>query len=417
VQAEPDTEAPMYRPLQRRTLSASDRARRLADAGYNIWRLEPSDVELDLSTDVPHWSCAHTEEAGRRPDLDGAAEAVFGPAHFIATQCGRAAEYALAMALAKRKAPQRLTVLGHGLFITTERAFRLAGASIEIAPRASVEGVSDPDLSWLEERLRRGDVDVVCLEPSNSSLAGWPLRPDTVRVVGELCRNAGAALVLDATRLLGNAVALGAPVFETAREICRHADAFTLSCGKEFLVASGGLVGVRDAGLRRECFELSWNLGLGLEPLRLQWELFRGMRAIRADSSPLAARRAALLDLAARLRGRGLPVLEPVAGHAVFVRAGELAEPGREHGLIALEASLYERSGVRARIGRHPLLAIQLLRLTWPIMSRVEAADLDAVAGAVEALFQGAADVPVLGVDPSREALLPLFTAYRPAGR
>jgi hypothetical protein len=44
----------------------------------------------------------------------------------------------------------------------------------------------------------------------------------------------------------------------------------------------------------------------------------------------------------------------------------------------------------------------------------VEAADLDAIAAAVEALFREAADAPVLAVDSRRDALHPLFAAYRP---
>jgi tryptophanase len=400
---------PCWRPLRGPALSSAERSRRLADAGYNVWRLEHADVELDLFTDVPHWSFVDAEVTGRRPDLPDAAEAVFGTAGAVATQCGRAAEHVLAGALARRRSPARLTVVSHGFFVTTERAFRLAGASIEAAPRAR-DGSSDPDLPWLEHRLRRGDVDVVCLEPSNGALAGWPLGPEAVEAAGDLARSGGAALVLDATRVLSNASALGLPVLDAAQRICRAADAFTVSCSKELLVAGGGLIGARDPALRRECFERSWSLGLHLEPARAQWELAHGLRAMREDPSPLERRRTHLRELAARLRRRGLPVIEPIAGHAVFVRLDERVEPEREHRSIALEGVLYERSGVRARISHHPLIRAHAVRLTWPLGAEVGVDELEAVAGAVESLLRDDS-VPDLRVDPSSDGIA-LFRSY-----
>lgn len=407
------TSQPCYRPLRGSAHGAAERARRLAIAGYNVWRLEPDDVELDLFTDVPHWSFVDPEPTGRRSDLSALVEAVFGVQGVVATHCGRAAEHALASSLARRAAPGRFTVVSHGSFISTERAFRLAGATLELMPRAR-DGASDPDLAWLADRLRRGGVDVVCLEPSNSSLAGWPLDPGATAAAGELARAAGAVLVLDATRVLSNASALGLPVLDTAQQICRAADAFTLSCSKELLVAGGGLVAARDPALRHDCFELAWNLGLRLEPMRAQAEVADGLAAVRGDPALFGRRHRRLLELAARLRQRGLPVIEPGAGYAVFVRTDALVRTGREHRAIALEAALYEHSGVRARITQLPLLATSALRLTWPLGAQADAADLDAVAAAVDDLF-GTDAVPELRADPSYTGL-PVFRTFERIG-
>jgi tryptophanase len=400
---------PRYRPLRGSTHNVAERARRLAGAAYNLWRLEPEDVELDLFTDVPHWSFVDAEPTGRRSDLSAPIEAVFGAQGAVATQCGRAAEYVLASSLARRAAPGRFTVVSHGSFITTERAFRIAGATVEPMPRAR-DGASDPDLGWLADRLRRGGVDVVCLEPSNGALAGWPIDPGAAAAAGELARGAGAVLVLDATRVLSNASALGLPVLDTAQQVCRAADAFTVSCSKELLVAGGGLVAARDPALRRDCFELAWTLGLHLEPLRAQAELADGLAIVRGDPALFDRRRCQVGELAARLHQRGLPVIEPVAGYAVFVRTDALVGRGREHRAIALEAALYERSGIRARILQLPLLATCALRLTWPLGARPDAADLDAVAEAVDGLFRADA-VPDVRPDPSY-AGLPLFRTF-----
>jgi tryptophanase len=400
--------APSERPLRRAAVPPAERARRLAEAGYNIWRLEPAAVELDLFTDVPHWSVVDVEPSAHHPELAGPIEAMFGAKEAIATRSGRGAEHVLAAALARRKAPHRLAVLSHGFFITTERAFRLAGATIEPVPRARA-GSSDPDLAWLEARLSRGDVDVVCLEPSNSALAGWPLGPDAVRQVGALCRRSGAMLVLDATRVLTNSTALGLPVIETAAAICGEADAFTASCSKELLVASGGLICARDPELVRECFALAWNLGLHLEPLRLQCELARGLRTMQGDPSPLSRRRRQLLELAGHLRRRRLPIVEPVGGHAVFVRVDELAAAGGPHRTIALEGALFEHGGVRARIAHLALLDTYAVRLAWPLYTRADPADLEAVGDALAALFDAA--IPELVPRPD-DRQLPLFRTY-----
>jgi tryptophanase len=405
-------------PVERRSLSQgrlakADRTRRLQAAGYNVRNLDPADVELDLITDVPPWSAVNLTRQDGKPDLASAARAIFGPARFVATTHGRSAEYALATALAKKKEPAGFTVLSHGLFFTTERAFRKAGANIEIIPRQRPAGASDVDLDWLERRLKEGPVDAVCLEPSNNGLGGWPLQLDNVRAVSEICHRHGAMLVFDATRLLSNVAALGAAVVETAREFCGAADAFTVSCGKEFLVANGGLVAVRESDLERAVFDVGWNLGLLLEPVRLQWELFGGMLSTARDPSRFAERRVRLADLASRLGALGIPIVEPLGGHAVYVEVDGLMVAGQKHRDAALESLLYECGGVRAKIGYFPLLGKHLLRLTWPIAALVEASHLEVIARGLKAMFDGAPAAPLLAVDEKREARHPLFAAFR----
>src|SRR5687768_9517098 len=112
-----------------RTMTEAERKRCLVEAGYNVFMLDPSDVELDIFTDIPPRSylpnAPGDRAEAREPDLQGLAEALYGPARYVTTTRGRSAEFALMNALQLKG-----TVLTNGLFMSTERALRHFGATV-----------------------------------------------------------------------------------------------------------------------------------------------------------------------------------------------------------------------------------------------------------------------------------------------
>jgi tryptophanase len=383
--------------------SSPEAARRshLQRVGFNVRNLEPEDVDLDLLSDAPAIGAigpSESDEAPHEPNLSEALEALYGPAIYVPTSMGRSAErvFARTIADARSRKEQPFVVVTNGLFRSTEGAFRAAGAAIELVPCAG-PGTADVDIEALESRLAKGDVDVVCLEPANNGHCGFALAIENVRKASALARKHGAMLVLDACRVMSNAAALSKDVLRTTQEMCAAADAYTASCAKEAFVAVGGFVAVRDLGLAKKIASACFQQGIGLEPLRIRRELVRGLERTLREPDVFARRHAALKSLGERMRG--LPVVEPIGAHAVFVRLESIARPGCAHPLEELEALLFQSSGVRARAFKEHDKS--LLRLTWPIGYDVTTADLDRIAAGVRTMFDRASAAPKLREQPN----------------
>lgn len=401
-------------------MTPDDRQRCLERASYNVLLLDPADIEYDLLTDVPSRSfvsSVNDESAraaaigAREPDLAALAEAIYGPARYVVATKGRSAELALLSALSQKLRKPRLVVVTHGLFRTVQHALHRHGnATIELAPTAPPTGTADLDLAWLEQRLARGDVDVVYLEPCNNTLGGWPLSLENTTQVRALCSTAGALLVLDVPRLLANIVSLGLPL-STAAQFCALADAFTVSCSKELLTPYGALVAVRDEALEHAVFSYCFDEGTLLEPLDARVRLAAGMKAIARDLAPLHARRALLVRLSEGLRRAGIEVLDPIGGHAVYVPVPASALGTVPLRARALEGWLYTLSGVRALAFPNPVWKRVVIRLPLPL-ARFHDADVDRMIEGITAFFGRTAEARNLAVRSSGPN--PMLARFQP---
>ena len=392
-----------------------ERGRCLERAGHNVMNLDPEDVALDLQTDIPPRAFdPHVVEAEaaaarggvREPDLQELATSVYGPAQYLALTRGRAAELAMAAALGK----DRPVVVTPGMWRTTERAFAMRGGTIENAPRAP-GSTSDLDLDWLDARMARGAVDFVVLEPSNGQLAGFPLSLANARAVADRCKAHGAKLLVDATRVLANFAAVGPSPLAATRELLALADVFFVSCAKECLVPHGALLGVRSHEQQKAAFVQAFLGGTILEPLSSRAALAAGLeRLLGTDAEPIRERRRHLLRLASALRDRGVPVVEPVGAHAVYVELDALLHGKPKFAAHAFEGLLYRVAGVRASTGHSAALGKSLLRLILPV-GRYGEAEVDAVARGVTDTLARAAELPTLTpVEPP--PLFEIFTRY-----
>ena len=359
------------------------------DAGHNPLRLPPARVPFDLFSDVPHRVLV--PDGARSGDVDvDAACAAFAPltggARLALATKGRSAENALVDALELDGPP---TVLTHGLFTTTQAALARRGAVLEDLRVARSEGTVDIDLDHLTERLAAGKVQIVYLEVANNALFGWPLSHANVAAVREACDRFGAKLLLDAARPLANAAALGASdLVASARELLGLAHAFTISCAKEMLVPVGSVIGSPDAALITRAWQLLFKHGTSLcaiDPPQLRADLADGARYVLAHPELVVERNALARTLGAALREAGVPVIDPVTAHAVYLPIDRTLLAGEVPALISLLGQLYVVGGVRAQVSttkRGPAI-----RLALPLRTTLDADAMRGLAAGVAAFF------------------------------
>jgi tryptophanase len=399
--------------------STADRDRELDRAGWNIFNLDPRAIDVDLLTDVPSEPApiltarARAAEADGRPppaagELAELAAAMVGPARMLFFTKGRAAETALAAALLAPGA----VVLSNGLFRTTRHAIEGRGAVVETSPPGP-PGSSAVDLGWAQGRMASGRVAAIHVELAANARCGWPLSLEHARALRALCDERGVLFLVDATRGLANARALGVDGPAGLRAVTELADAFTVSCAKEFLVAGGSLLAVRDLEAQRAAYTHGFEAGTLLESAPSRRLLAEGLRELAADPAWIDRRAAQLALLAGELGRLGVPVARPPGAHAVFVDI-DPSVAADANGSRALEALLFREGGVRAMVqdtpsgGRAARLAVGL--------GRHEDAALRRAAAGVAAWHRRAAagEVPLLVPAPS-EALYEAFGHYAPA--
>ncbi|MFC9384612.1 beta-eliminating lyase-related protein, partial [Streptomyces sp. NPDC057020] len=162
--------------------------------------------------------------------------------HASWTASGRSAELRLCRSWPGRRG----VVLHNDLFPTWQFALAEAGLrAVRIpreddAPTADAPATGDGRLAGLAALLdEHGDaVSFVCLELSTNAAGGLPLSLAALRATARTLRERGVPLVLDATRVVDNALAVAeaqdADLWRTVRDLLDTADAVTVSLSKNF---------------------------------------------------------------------------------------------------------------------------------------------------------------------------------------
>lgn len=348
-------------------------------AGYNVFDLHTADVYVDLLTDSGTGAMSDAQWAGlMRGDeayagsrsferFRGAVRDVMGFDRVVPTHQGRGAENVLFGALLEAGD----VVPNNTHFDTTRAHVANQGATAVDCPVESPQNVADAgpfagnfsvERGWeVVEEHGRDAVTVVVLTLTNNSAAGQPVSVANVRETAAFADEIDATFVIDACRFAENAYFVtereaefaDADLADVAREQLSYADAVTMSGKKDAYANVGGFVAVRDPDLFELCkqrailFEGFPTYG-GLAGRDLE-AMAVGLR--EAVEPPTVAERveqvATLGDL---LVDAGLPVVQPMGGHAVYVDAEELfprIPPGEFPGQ-RLVVELYREGGVRA---------------------------------------------------------------------
>ena len=360
----------MTTPEQRR--SAIERA------GNNLFALRAEDVLIDLLTDSGTGAMSRDQWAGiQRGDESYAGspswfrflesvQDLFPFEHVIPTHQGRAAEKILFTAIG-----------GAGRIVPNNTHFDTTRANVEYTGARAVDLVipegrdmasrhpfkGNMDLDALEDLLSEhgpGVVPVVFMTITNNSGGGQPVSLENLRGVREVCDRHGVPFFLDACRFAENAWFIrereagqgDRDVCDIVREVASLADGMTMSAKKDPLGNIGGWLAMNDGTLADECRTLlilteGFPTYGGLAGRDLE-ALAQGLReSVQHDYLRYRIRSTAYLGEA--LATAGVPVVQPIGGHAVYLDAGALLPhidpleyPGQ-----ALSIALYEAGGIR----------------------------------------------------------------------
>ena len=395
----------------------------LEDAGWNTFLLRSDQVTIDLLTDSGTSAMSDRQWAGLMIGdeayagsrnfyhLEEVVRRCYGYPHVIPTHQGRGAEHILSEMLIEGGD----TIPGNMYFTTTRLHQELAGGTfvdVVIDEAHDPQGLhpfkGNVDIEKLEKVIERADrVPYVSIAATVNMAGGQPISMANLRTVREVADKHGIMVVFDATRAVENAYFIkerepgyeGKPVAEILLEMCALTDACTMSAKKDSLVNIGGWIGLRDEDLAAQ----ARNLCVVYEGLHTYGGLAgRDLEAIAigveesVDDDHVRARVLQVRELGERLQALGVPIVEPIGGHAVFVDAKRFYPhiPQEEFPAQRLAGEIYLDSGTRTmergivsagrdpETGEHRHPALELVRLTIP--RRVYTSrHLAAVAGSV----------------------------------
>jgi tyrosine phenol-lyase len=417
-------------------LTMTTRAHRqlaLVEAGYNTFLLKSDDVYIDLLTDSGtsamsdrQWAGMMTGDesyAGSRNyyHLEAAIREYYGYAHVLPTHQGRGAEHLISRVAIK---PGQF-VPGNMYFTTTRAHQELAGGTfvdviIDEAhdPASHHPFKGDIDIAKLEALVARegaAKVAYVSLAGTVNMAGGQPVSMANVKALRAFCDRHGIKLYLDATRMVENAFFIqeretgyaSKSVAQILKEFCSCTDGAWMSAKKDSLVNIGGWLAVNEWAL----FEELRNLIVLYEGLHTYGGLAgRDMEAMAigivesVQDDHMRSRIGQVRYLGELLEDWGIPIVQPVGGHAVFLDAKAFYPhlPQAQFPAQVLAAELYLDSGIRSmergiasagrdpKTGEHHFPKLELTRLTIPRRVYTQA-HMDVVAESVKSVWDARA--------------------------
>jgi tryptophanase len=366
----------MVEPL--RITTESYRQQQLVQAGYNPFLLHSEDVFIDLLTDSGTGAMSDHQWAGMLIGdesyagsksffhLQRIVQELSGMPFVLPTHQGRAAERILYSIIGGKGK----VFISNTHFDTTRANIEYTGAiAIDIVyPQAKDPEIDLPfkgnidldQLLELIEEYRPQNIAAIIITITNNSVGGQPVSMSNIKAVRNICNQYSIMLVIDGCRIAENAYFIkhreieyqDKSYYEIAKEILGLADAFIMSAKKDGMVNIGGLLTVKNEELAILCK----NLLIISEGFTTYGGLSgRDMEAIAIgltevfDPDYLHYRIKSIAYLGEHLKAKGIPVVWPIGGHAVYVDAKKLYPhiPINEFPGQALVCNLYRKGGIR----------------------------------------------------------------------
>ena len=359
--------------------SREERERIAKEAGYNTFLINSEDVYIDLLTDSgtnamsdQQWAgimMGDEAYAGSRNwfHLESTVQELFGFKHVVPTHQGRGAENILSKIAIK---PGQY-VPGN-MYFTTTRYHQEANGGIFadiICDEAHDPTINLPfkgniDINKLQKLIdEKGaeNIAYVCCAITVNLAGGQPVSIQNIRETSELCHKHGIKLFMDATRCVENAYFIkereegyaDKSVKEIVLEEFSYADGCTMSGKKDCLTNIGGFLCMNDDDLFLAAKEIvvvyEGMPSYGGMAGRDMEAMARGLKESVQDEY-IEYRIKQVRYLGDRLLEAGVPIIEPVGGHAVFLDARRFCAhlPQDEFPAQALAAQLFIDSGVRS---------------------------------------------------------------------
>ncbi len=446
----------MVEPIKMTTKEHRERA--IAEAGYNTFLLRAEDVYIDLLTDSGtsamsdyQWAglmLGDEAYAGSRSfyNLVAAVNEVYGYEELVPTHQGRGAEHILSQILIKPGDYRR----GNMYFTTTRFHQEHAGGHfVDVI----VDEAFDPydlypfkgniDLEKLGALIAEVGADkipYISVETNVNMAGGQPMSLANLEAVYDLCGEHGILVMLDATRALENAWFIKQrehgyedwSVADILRKICSLSDGATVSSKKDNLVNIGGFLALRDPKLAEKArallvaFEGLHTYG-GMSGRDME-ALARGIEEMAATDDHVRARTGQVEYLGNRLLKAGIPIVQPIGGHGIFLDAAAIMShlPQDLFPAQALASEIYVESGVRAMergivsAGRDPVSGdhhypkLELVRLAIPRRVYTQA-HMDVVAESIAAVYDNREQMAGLRFTYEPESLRFFQARFEPA--
>ena len=389
--------------------SPEDRLRAITEAGYNTFLLKSEDVYIDLLTDSGvgamsdrQWSglmMGDEAYAGSRNfyHLRDTVELYYSYKYTVPTHQGRGAENIISQMLIS----DGDYLPGNMYFTTTRLHQEMAGGTfvdviIDEAHDPSSEhpfkgNVDFDKLDALVDKVGAEKIPYVCIATCVNMAGGQPISMANLKQLRTWCDKYGIMLVHDMTRVAENAYFIqqredgyeDVSIQQIVYELCSLTDAATMSSKKDAMVNIGGFLAMNDPKL----YERACALVVVYEGLHTYGGMAgRDMEALAigitesVDDLHIQARVGQIEYLGERLKQAGVPIVNPIGGHAVFLDAKKILPhiPQEHFPAQALAAALYLESGVRSMergvvsagrnkdTGENYMPKLELVRLTIP---------------------------------------------------
>ncbi len=410
--------------------SLSEREVIAKQAGYNTFLIDSEEVYIDLLTDSGTNAMSDKQWAGIMIGdeayagsknwirLEATVKELFGFKYVVPTHQGRGAENILSHIAIKKG-----QYVPGNMYFTTTRFHQEANGGIfcDIIideahdPTIKLPFKGNIDLKKLQALIGKvgpSQIAYVCAAVTVNLAGGQPVSMQNLRDVSALCGKNNIKIFMDATRCIENAYFIkereegysDVPIKEIVHEMFSYADGCTMSGKKDCLVNIGGFLCLNDEEMYTEAKE--WVVAYEGMPS------YGGMSGRDMEAMTIGLREAMQEEyiehrikqvryLGDRLLEAGVPIVEPVGGHAVFLDARRFCPhlTQDQFPAQALANALYIESGVRSmergivsagrdkETGDHHRPKLETVRLTIP--RRVYTySHMDYVADAVISLYK-----------------------------
>lgn len=256
-------------------------------------------------------------------------------------------------------------------------------------------------------------VPFVLLTITCNSGGGQPVSIANIKKTREICDKYGLSLFFDAARFSENAFFIkerekgysSKSIKAIVKEMFSYADGATMSAKKDAIVPMGGFLAVRDKNL----YEVMANANILFEGYKTYGGISGMMMEALAQGLDESTEYEYLNDrvslvryLGDKLSEKGIPIVKPIGGHAVFVDGRAFYKgiiPEDQFPAQVLTAYLYIESGIRAveigscLAGRDPVTgknkrpSLDLMRLTIP-RRKYGRDHMDVIVKALEFLYK-----------------------------
>jgi tryptophanase len=267
---------------------------------------------------------------------------------------------------------------GKGKFFISNTHFDTTRANIEYSGATAIDIPVHEGKNFDSDYPFKGNLDVkrleelihelghthiagVILTVTNNSGGGQPVSMKNAKDVAQLCKHYNILFILDCCRIAENSYFIheresgynNKSFKEIAQEMFSLADASIMSAKKDALVNMGGFLTLRNKELADACIQsLIITEGFttygGLSGRDME-AIAVGLKEV-FEPDYLKYRIISTQYLGENLRKKGIPIIYPVGGHAVYVDAKSLYEhiPVGHYPGQALVCELYKIGGIRS---------------------------------------------------------------------